>query len=334
MRVIGENNKSEEELLAEEGLEQENKNVKAAKRNKKPKEPKAPKEKKGARGSIRTYALAILLTVIVYIGCIIVQRVLNDTEQRISVYVAKIPCTEGVFITDKNFFEYFTSDIRVASSVPSGYIVSPEQVYSSYINRPYEAKDIITINGFDSELSLISGIANPVELAFNASGLPQAVSGIIRAGDRVNIYSIEETNQNGETTVKAVEIYHGAYISKAFTSSGTQLSRLDEGSEATALMFNIVIAEDVEGAFNEALANGTLRLSKQLYEATAEDESILPNSDSTGVELTQPTKAPTEPAKSFEELESTTDTETETETETVSEVETEEEPVTQSRRVQ
>lgn len=267
---------------------------------KKAKEKKSKEEKKG---SARVYALAMIFTAIVYIACCFVQRIIADTEDRVKVYVASKDIEQGVFITSDNFTSYFTSDNRAVSDVPVNYISSPEQIYNSYTNKEYVKNDTLSIEGFTSEKSLISDIENPIEVSVNASNLAQVVGGIIRAGDKINIYSVDTVNVAGVKRSESVEICRGAYVTKTFTSAGVELNR-DSDTDEAALIINIVISEDDEDKFNVAVANGTLRVSKVLNNNEKESNEDVKVTDEKNTSETVE-----EVTETLEEVEETSETE-------------------------
>ena len=92
----------------------------------------------------------------------------------------------------------------------------------------------------------------------NANNLSQVVGGILREGDRINIWSVTETNNNGVGKVTAEKICDYAYVTRVFTAAGVQVNA-DSGNDSAAMVINIIIPEEKEQEFNIALEKGTLR---------------------------------------------------------------------------
>lgn len=239
--------------------------VKAAKISKEKEQKRAEKKEK-----TKVYLFGAAFTAIVFILLCLAQRIISDTGERVYCYIAKDTVTPGVYITDKNFLEYFTIDNRYLNEVPTNYIREPSDVYDSYTTREYVKNDVASIEGFKTTKSLMSDIAEPLEVSVSASGLPQAVGGILRAGDKINILSVESVNYNGQIVETVTYICRGAYISKAFNSGGVEV---DRNSADAALIMNIVIPAEAEEEFTKAVMKGTIRMSKILNEEEETEET-------------------------------------------------------------
>ena len=99
----------------------------------------------------------------------------------------------------------------------------------------------------------------------NANNLSQVVGGILREGDRINIWSVTETNNNGVGKVTAEKICDYAYVTRVFTAAGVQVNAAS-GNDSAAMVINIIIPEEKEQEFNIALEKGTLRVGRCMYE--------------------------------------------------------------------
>ena len=225
---------------------------------------KKDKERKKAERKDKTkvYAFGVVFTALVFILLCVAQRVISDTGERANCYIASKNIIDGVHITKDNFYEYFTIDSRYVSELPVNWIKQPSDIYDSYTTRDYVANDVASVEGFKTSKSMIADIENPLEVSVSAGSLPQAVGGILRAGDKVNIMSVETVNVNGIKTEKVTYICKGAYIAKALNSNGIEVDR--NSTDEAALIMNIVIPEDAEEEFTRAVMKGTIRMSKIL----------------------------------------------------------------------
>lgn len=91
------------------------------------------------------------------------------------------------------------------------------------------------------------------------------VGGIIREGDRINIWSLSKRNENGGSIMEAEKICDYAYVTRVFTAAGVQVGQAAQDS-AAATVVNIVIPESKEEEFNIALEMGTLRVGRCMYD--------------------------------------------------------------------
>ena len=231
--------------------------------------------KKGHKGA--TVCLyCVILTAIFYAFLLYVEKVVLREEQTAEVYMVSQDIEEGVLVTADIAPQYFSKVTRAVSLLPADYITDLSVVYNTFTTRDYVAKDIITSAGFTSEADKTADIINPVEISVASASLAQAVGGILRTGDYINIWSVTEIGINGTSEITAERICEHAYVSKAFNSSGVQLVRGVNTDDDAATIISIIMSEDDEEAFNIALAKGSIRFALCMYDVeqviASEDE--------------------------------------------------------------
>lgn len=90
---------------------------------------------------------------------------------------------------------------------------------------------------------------------FKAEDLYQVVGGVLRAGDRIHIYSMSEEGE-------ALPAWSNVYVREVFDQAGNRIVSGD--TAAAAQRVNIYLdKKDVE-AFYSRLASGTLRVVRVL----------------------------------------------------------------------
>lgn len=236
--------------------------MKAGKNNRAVQEINA-KQKSRTKGLVGIF-VAIVIAVIVFIALLIIQKNILDKEETVKVYAVKQEAAIGVKVDSSNINDYFKGVEVPVKLLPEGYIKygEAEQLLDRYVNKTYITNDIVTSRFLVSYEDIISKIEKPVEVSFTPGSLPAAVGGILREGDRINIYKI---TSNKTTGVVSERIMGEAYITKAFNGSGEAIPTTDKTTPATLL--NLIISSDIESEFHEAMYAGTLRLSKILPEA-------------------------------------------------------------------
>lgn len=222
------------------------------------------RQKKRAQ-NIKLVFISLILCLICFVALIIMERNIIKREETDNIVVATTHISEGTKVTKENINSLFEIQERNVSQLPDDYVISIAELEESFISRDYKPNEVITYDYIKDEASMIEHIKHPIEISLSINSLSNAVGGILRPGDRVNLYNTYSTSSySGKGKVTSTPIMLNAYITKALTSSGAEISTEDK--ETTATMINIIIEAESEAAFNEAIYNGTLRLSKILYD--------------------------------------------------------------------
>lgn len=230
-------------------------------------EEESKQEEKKPKGpvNIKVFVYCLIATFILYALLVAIEKAVVGSEEKMPVYVVTDDIKEAFLITEDNFDDYFRLEERITDTLPAGYITDKSKIIGSLTDRELLEKEVAVADIFVKEQNLIKMIENPVEVSLNASNLAQVVGGVLRTGDIINIWSVKTVNKNGTQTIETIQIYEGAYVTRAFTSSGEEISR-DNTEEASTMVINIVIPAEQEEAFNKAIAEGTIRLGR-VYDA-------------------------------------------------------------------
>lgn len=275
--------------------------MKAAKQSTKVTREITQKQKK-RETTIKLLIVSLALTVLVFTTLLIIQSNILDKEETAYVAVVAQDIDAGMKITEDNINDFIKIEERVINTLPELYITRENirTLLNQFIEKNYKVNEVITSDVLTYTRYEINTIENPVEVSFSVSQLYNAVGGILREGDRVNLYNTITTSVYGTQETISKPIMLNAYISKALTSSGAEVPTSDKSTNAT--MFNIVISHEVEADFNIAIANGTLRLSKILYtdEDEANRDSLETPDSSTGGVIKQPEPDPSDITPPYE----------------------------------
>ena len=100
---------------------------------------------------------------------------------------------------------------------------------------------------------IVQEIKDPVIAGFKAEDLYQVAGGVLRAGDRIHVYTVTDERET-------VLLWENVYVQGVFDQAG---ARIENGDTSTAAQrLNVYLAkEDVE-AFYSGLASGMLRVVK------------------------------------------------------------------------
>lgn len=180
------------------------------------------------------------------------KKVLSDFEKG-TVYVAVTEIPKGVFITQQNADRYLHEEEVDVRLIPETALQEVEQLTGLVTDRPIEKGVFVTEGMFERENDIVRDMREPVIAGFKAEDLYQVVGGVLRAGDRIHIYTVSES---GEASM----IWKEVFVQQVFDGGGSAIQDGDATSPAQRI--NIYMdAEDVERFYSE-LARGTLRVVK------------------------------------------------------------------------
>lgn len=217
---------------------------------------KVKKEKTPGSRNILPGAIAagLLLSIIIYAVMLNVEKHTLEDYAKGTVYTVVQPIPSGTMITEGNSGTYLKSVEIDANLIPAAN-VSPEMLNGLIAAYDIDTGTILTTGMFEKLNDITAGMANPCVVGFKADDLYQVVGGILRAGDRICIYSVGEEN---ETTI----IWENAYVQGVFDQSGNRIEAADEKTAAQRI--NIYLDKGSVEEFYSKLAAGTLRAVKVL----------------------------------------------------------------------
>ncbi len=180
------------------------------------------------------------------------KKVLSEYE-RGYIYVAAKEIPKGEVITEQNYEQFLCGMELDKKVIPKAALTSPEQLAGLTARIGVDKGTLLTQGMFEKRSEITSGMKQPVIAGFKADDLYQVAGGVLRAGDRIHIYTVAET---GQTSL----IWEEVFVEQVFDSSGNAIAGGDTSSCAQRI--NIYLdAEEVERFYTE-LARGALRVVK------------------------------------------------------------------------
>lgn len=229
-------------------------------------------------------AVGLLLSIIIYAVMLHVEKTALSDFERSTVVIAAKEVPAGQVITVQNVGDYFTQKEIDAKLVPTNAVLATDQMIEQVALYKIDTGTIMTTGMLDSFNEITADMEEPVIAGFKADDLYQVVGGVLRAGDRIHIYRIieseekedrnivstdqaenEEPAENAEQTEDAEEpetaLWENIYVQEVFDQTGNRIPSGDQ--ETAAQRINIYLDKaDVE-AFYAELASGTLRVVKK-----------------------------------------------------------------------
>lgn len=165
--------------------------------------------------------------------------------------IATIP--KGQLITAENREAYLGLREMEASLIPEHAALTPEELVGRMTVYAVDSGTVMTAGMFCDMNEMTEGMEEPVVAGFKADDLYQVVGGVLRAGDRIHVYSVSENHE-------ANLIWENLFVQEVFDQAGRQIQSGDTATSAQRI--NVYLNKaDVERFYSE-LATGTLRVVK------------------------------------------------------------------------
>lgn len=200
-------------------------------------------------------AAALVAAVAVFVVMLQLEKSALTKYEKGTVYAAAVEIPKGQLITAENMSLYFQEKSLDKSCIPDSALCSPEQVSGLAPVFDIEQGVLLSEGMFETLNDVLDEMKEPVVAGFKAEDIYQVAGGVLRAGDRIHIYSVSEEGQ-------AVLVWNNVYVQEVFDQTGTRIVNGD--SVTAAQRINIYLdKKDVEAFYSE-LANGALRVVRVL----------------------------------------------------------------------
>lgn len=162
------------------------------------------KGKTGFKTSTLVFALlALIITVALFFGLIILQNYLSEDIIYTDVIVAKVDIPKGVILTTENAQNYLERRQVNSLTVPRGTISDPMAIMGQRNIVPLIAGEMLSVKDFENLNKYLDGIVDPVEISIAAPYAANTDGGKIRAGDLINITMMFSDSQLGRASSKS-----------------------------------------------------------------------------------------------------------------------------------
>lgn len=222
---------------------------------------KPNKDKRTDTGRLKTGGILAALIAAVSVYAVMVQtekKVLTQYEKGI-IYTAPKTIPRGTLITEENWKSYFREQELDKACIPDTALANAGQVEGLVASYDIDCGTLLTIGMFESINEITAGMKEPCITGFKAEDLYQVVGGVLRAGDRIHIYSVTESEE-AENETKLV--WGNVYVQGVFDQAGNQIVSGD--TQTAAQRINIYLDNADVPRFYSELAGGSLRVVKVL----------------------------------------------------------------------
>lgn len=219
---------------------------------------KMRQRKRGNRGigreRLKTGGILAALIAAVAVFAVMVQAeksMLTQYEKGI-IYTAAKSIPQGLLITEDNREIYFQEQELDKSCIPAAALTSPAQAEGLIAVYNIDSGTLLTSGMFEEVSLILAEMEEPVIAGFKAEDIFQVAGGILRAGDRIHIYSVREE--------ETVLVWPEVFVQQVFDAAG---SSIDNGDKTTAAQrINVYLDKEEVDRFYTELSGGSLRAVK------------------------------------------------------------------------
>lgn len=210
---------------------------------------------KGKKNILPGAALAALLAaVIVYCVMLNVEKNIMSAYEKGTVIAAVKNVAKGVIITPENESDYFQEIQLDKQLIPQAAITDFGQLNGVMTSTKIDMGSVLTNAMIENKNEIMAAMYHPVIAGFKAEDLYQVVSGTLRSGDWIHIYTVDED------TDTAYLIWENIMVDQVFDSAGTAI--MPENETTAAQRINILLEQEDTEQFYSELARGSLRVVK------------------------------------------------------------------------
>lgn len=198
--------------------------------------------------------VAFITAVITFFLLLNVEKsILSDYEKGL-VWVAAGNLQKSLEISKANMGDCFTQTEMDKKMIPESAVTDISLLAGCRTVLMIPENSILTTMMFENSDEHVDRMVKPVIAGCKADDLFQAVSGILRKGDLVNIYMVNE--ELGETYL----LWNDVLVYQTFDNGGNMIA--PEDTVTAAARINILIEERYAEQFYNEINNGSLRMVK------------------------------------------------------------------------
>ena len=215
-------------------------------------------DKEGMKRKHRVFpgviAVAFITAVITFFLLLNVEKSVLSGYEKGMVWVAAGDLQKSLEISNANMGDCFLQTQVDKNFIPESAITDISLLTECRTTFMIPKGSILTASMFESSEGYMDSMIKPVIAGCKADDLFQAVSGILRKGDLINIYTVN--GELGETYL----LWSNVLVYQTFDNGGNRIA--PEDTVTAAARINILIEEgDAEQFYNE-INNGSLRMVK------------------------------------------------------------------------
>lgn len=198
-------------------------------------------------------AAAFIASAAVFVVMLQMEKAVLADYEKGQIYIALKEIPKGQVITKENEKEYLEQIELDVNCIPDTALCEPSQITELAAAYDIEKGVLLTTGMFLDMDEVIGSMKEPVIAGFKAEDVYQVAGGVLRAGDNIHIYNVDD---EGRASLKWSDIM----VQQVFDGSGRNIK--SEDADTAAQRVNIYLDKiDVEEFYSELKA-GSLRVVK------------------------------------------------------------------------
>ena len=181
------------------------------------------------------------------------KNMLSEYEKE-AVWCSSQQLPKGLEITQQNWQQYFVQADIEKSKVPEKKVTDPQLLIGKLAGLEIPRGTVLTDTMFEGDEKYIASMQSPVIAGCKADDLFQFVSGVLRKGDLVHIYAVNE--DLGATYL----LWENVLVYQVFDTAGNLIPPEDITTPAARV--NLLLEKGNAELFYNELQNGSLRVVK------------------------------------------------------------------------
>lgn len=228
-------------------------------KKRKKKKAKAAKDPDRKRPVLPWVVLGCLIAALAVYGVAIhIQTEILSAYDKAVVYTATSPMAAGdVMDADEAAGKVAPVEIP-ATAAPADAVTDPAVLADSAARYGIEPGTILCASMFETVDSVLEGMNEPVIAGFRSEDIYQVVGGVLRAGDTISIYTVDNVAEIGAAEYEGTLRWDSIRVQDVFDSSGLRIGSDDDTTPASRV--NIYMEKGDVEEFYAGLAQGSLRV--------------------------------------------------------------------------
>lgn len=198
--------------------------------------------------------VAFIASAITFFLLLHIEKSILSNYEKGTVWVASGDLQKSLEISSANLETCFVQIEVDKQQIPESVITDVNTLKGSRTVFTIPEGTILSASMFTNDESYENNMVQPIIAGCKADDLFQAVSGILRKGDFVNIYTVND--EMGETYL----LWENVLVYQTFDNAGNMIA--PEDTSTAAARMNLLIEEGYAEQFYTEINNGSLRMVK------------------------------------------------------------------------
>lgn len=201
-------------------------------------------------------AVAFIAAIIIYFIMINVEKNALSAYEKGEVLMVQMDILKGMTLTENNISQYIKKVQVDKNIIPQSAIIDTDNIIGRMAAIELDKGTILTTSMVDGAQEAVQKMQQPVIAGFKADDLYQVVSGTLRTGDVVHIYTVDAETEQVEL------VWPNVLIQQVFDVGGTAIQNEDQTTSAQRI--NIFLEKEFVELFYKEVSSGSLRVVKEL----------------------------------------------------------------------